>query len=292
LLLLRKAFGVLYQKKTRSLSFSTALLHLNRFQYSPDDFRPGPDTLAGKTILVTGAATELGSAVSLAAAESGAALLLLDRKQRMMDSLYDAICSRGLPEPMTIEFDMVRAHSSDYGSLGSSLQAQYHSIQGLVHCAMWGAPLSPIANTNLDTWMKTIDRQLTRPMYMTRILIPLLRNAVQSSVIFSTLDVGRQGRAYWGAVGAAAAAVENLSCTLAAELSGYNIRVNTLDPGNLKTALRRQFYPAESNAHLCSPASPAVVNPYLYLLSDAGNRHSSRQFRARPGDRSSDRLPG
>ncbi len=254
------------------------------FQYIPDDFRPGPDTLAGKTVLVTGAATELGSAVSLAAAESGAALLLLDRRHRMMDSLCDEISSRGLPEPLAIEFDMLRGQPRDYESLGSALQEQSPWIQGLVHCAMWGAPLSPIANTTMETWMKTIDQQLVKPMYMTRTLIPLLRNALHSSVIFSTMEAGRQGRAYWGAVGAAAAAVENLSCTLAAELSDYNVRVNTLDPGNLKTAIRRQFYPAENDAGLSSPDSRAVVHPYLYLLSDEGNRHSSRQFRARTGN--------
>ncbi len=279
-----RPFRLLYQKKIRPLFFSTAIVNLNSFQYIPDDFRPGSDTLAGKRVLVTGAATELGSAVSLAAAESGAALLLLDRKQRMMDSLCDEISRRGLPEPLTIEFDMLRAQSAEYGSLGFALQEQYHSIQGLVHCAMWGAPLSPIANTTMETWMKTIDQQLVKPMYLTRILIPVLCNALHSSVIFSTMEVGRQGRAYWGAVGAAAAGVENLSCTLAAELSDYNVSVNTLDPGDLRTAIRRQFYPAENDAGLSSPDSPAVVHPYLYLLSDEGNRHSCEQFRARTGN--------
>ena len=55
---------------------------------------------------------------------------------------------------------------------------------------------------------------------------------------------------------------------LAEELEGTSaIRVNTLNPGRARTAMRRQAYPAEDAATLPLPAS--LTGPYIALLGPA-----------------------
>ncbi|WP_424945716.1 SDR family NAD(P)-dependent oxidoreductase [Candidatus Spongiihabitans sp.] len=164
----------------------------------PPDFTPDQSTLAERVVLVTAAASEIGSAVVLAAAKSGAVVLMLDRKQHSMTARYDAICAQGLAEPMMIEFDMVRADSDAFETLGTSLLAQFPEIHGLVHCAMWGAALTPAPHAEMEAWSKVLDQQLIKPMYLTRTLCPNLNHPNPASIIFSVMDIGRAGRGWCG----------------------------------------------------------------------------------------------
>ena len=245
---------------------------------TPPDFVPSHSTLADCVILITGATSEIGNAVALAAAKSGAIILLLDRKQRTMTSLYDAICAQGSAPPMMIEFDMLRADADAFERLGTSLLEQFPEIHGLVHCAMWSAPLTPAPLAEIEIWSKVLDQQLIKPMYLTKTLCPNLNHAKPASIIFTVMDIGRAGRAYWGAVGAAFAGVENFCESLSAELFDYKTRANTLDPGKVKTAIRRHFYPAEANDHLSTANDPKIINTYLYLLSQQSYPHSAQRF--------------
>ena len=158
-------------------------------------------SLADRNIVVTGAASETGSAVCVAAARSGASVILLDRIQRDLIPVYDQICELGYPEPMMVEIDLRRAQPEGFMVLAESLSQTCAEIHGLVHCAMWGSPLTPVAHSDMPAWQKILDQQLIRPMYLTRSLYPLLKHSNPVSIIFSVLASGRSGSAYWGATG-------------------------------------------------------------------------------------------
>ncbi len=249
---------------------------------TPADFKPDFSTLSGKTVLVTGAASEIGRAVAFAAAKSGATVLMLDRKQRPMLPYYDAICELGLAEPMLIEFDLAKADSRAFDNLAAALLATVPEIHGLVHCAMWPAPLTPLVHADMVAWAKVLEQHLVKPVFLTKSLYPGLNHSRPASIIFTTMDIGRIGRAYWGPVGAAFAGVENVCETLGAECPDYRIRVNTLDPGKVKTAIRKQFYPAESIRYLRDASDPRITNTYIYLLSDQSQHRTARRFAVMP----------
>ncbi|NKB65413.1 MAG: SDR family NAD(P)-dependent oxidoreductase [Gammaproteobacteria bacterium] len=248
----------------------------------PSHFSLSPTTLSGKTIIVTGASSELGSSVCYGAARAGATVIMLDRKQRELAPLYDKVSEQGWPEPMMVEFDIKRANEESIQRLASALDQQMPVLHGLVHCAMWGAPLSPIVNSNISTWQTILENQLLKPMMITRALIPLLKHDGQSSIVFTSLDTGRIGRAYWGGVATAFAGIENLSEILSAEYEDHRIRVNTLDPGKVKTQLRKQFYLGEAAHELRNANAPDIVNLYLYLLSDQSNDQTGQRFTVPP----------
>ena len=90
-------------------------------------------------------------------------------------------------------------------------------------------------------------------------------------------EVGRAGRAYWGAYGVSKFGLEGLMQILAAEHAGSsNIRVNSIDPGAVRTALRRAAYPAEDASLL--PQPEAVVGALLYPLTPEGRELHGRQL--------------
>lgn len=216
--------------------------------------------------MVTGAGTDLGRAVSLAVAGSGKTVYMLDRRHRNLTATYDRIVRDGHPVPMMIEFDMLEAGPGDFDNLRSGLAEHLGVLEGLVHCALWHAPLAPVVNSRTEDWQKTFERQVVIPVMLTRSLAALLNTPAHSSIIFSVLRAGRRGCPNWGALGAAFAALENLSETLSSEWKDYNTRVNSLDVSHVRTALRKQLYPGETGTGLRSPDHSEVTGAFLRLL--------------------------
>jgi NAD(P)-dependent dehydrogenase (short-subunit alcohol dehydrogenase family) len=98
-------------------------------------------------------------------------------------------------------------------------------------------------------------------------------------VIFVSSSVARKPRAYWGAYAVSKAGLEALREMLVQELEGKEtIRLNSVNPGRMRTAMRAAAYPAEDPNSLPAPA--AVTGLFLYLLSAEGRGIDGRYFDA------------
>jgi len=96
-----------------------------------------------------------------------------------------------------------------------------------------------------------------------------LRKAEDASIIFVSSGVVKQSRPYWGAYAVAKCGLESVRSLWAEELDGEaNIRVNSVNPGRMRTAMRAAAYPAEDPNTVPTPES--VSGTFLYLLSARG----------------------
>jgi NAD(P)-dependent dehydrogenase (short-subunit alcohol dehydrogenase family) len=103
---------------------------------------------------------------------------------------------------------------------------------------------------------------------LTQVLLPLLDQAPQASIVFTSSGVGRKGRAYWGAYAVSKFATEGMMQVLADELSETTrIRVNSLNPGAVNTAMRRAAYPGERPDN--NPSPEALMAIWIWLMSNA-----------------------
>jgi len=101
------------------------------------------------------------------------------------------------------------------------------------------------------------------------VLLPALRKSADASVIFVSSGVVKQARPFWGAYAVAKSGLESVRAMLHEELeSERNIRVNSINPGRMRTAMRAAAYPAEDPNSVPTPES--VSGPFLYLLSALG----------------------
>lgn len=244
-------------------------------------YSPPKDLLAKRVILVTGAATGIGQAAALTFAQHGATLVLLDRQEKMLEQTYDAIGQAGGAQPALIVLDLAEATLEHYETLQQQLEQEFGRLDGLLHNAAELGELAPLELYNLELWSKVFTVNVHAPLLLTRACLPLLRKSPDASIIFTTADVGRKGRAYWGAYGVTCFALEGLMQTLAEELeANTNIRVNNLDPGPVRTTMRARAYPAENRTDLPEPA--AIMAQYLYLMGPdskgvSGRTHSAQQ---------------
>jgi len=234
----------------------------------PDDWSPAADCLKGRVVLVTGAAGGLGRAVSLAAARAGAAVILLGRKVRHLEKLYDEIAAMpGAVEPAIYPLDLAGATPRDYQQLAQRVEEQCGHLDGIVHAAAHFKELQPAADIAAEEWLRSLHVNLSAPFLLTQACLPLLRRAADAAIVFVLDDSDRMGRAHWGGYGVAKHALGGLASILHQELENTTIRVHTLLPAPMRTALRRAAYFGEDTMTLPLPEATAAAA--LYLLADA-----------------------
>ncbi len=244
-------------------------------QFDWQNYEPVAGCLDGKRIVLTGAADGIGKAVTIALAEFGATVLMLDKKARHLEKLYDQILERGFTEPIILPIDLMDLSPESATVLAQSIYDDLGHIDGVLHnAADLGSP-SPLDQYDMKYWESVMQTNLHAPYFLTRALLPLLKQEHTTNLVFTSADVGRQAAAYWGAYAIAYAGLESQMTLWAEELENTsNISVNSLDPGPIRTSFRRRSHPGESQASLLAPHS--ITNAYLMLFAHEHGYHGQQ----------------
>ena len=240
---------------------------------------PAAQEFAGRAVLVTGAGSGIGRAVALALAQAGAQVILLGRTVRKLEAVHAEIEKLGAPEASIVPLDLERALAADYEALAAAVEQRYGRLDGLLHNAALLGTLTPIEQYDVPTFMRVMHVNVTAAFVLTQYLLPLLRKSADATVLFTSSGVGARGRAYWGAYAVSKFAVEGLTQVLAPELENTSkVRVNIIDPGKVRTSMRRQAYPSEVAETL--PLPETLTAPYLALLGPASRGVTGQRFEA------------
>jgi NAD(P)-dependent dehydrogenase (short-subunit alcohol dehydrogenase family) len=231
------------------------------------DYRPRPDLLAGRVILVTGASSGLGRAASLAFARHGATVALLARDEARLDAVYDEIVAAGGPEPAMFPYDLGAADDRSLETLAGTLAHHLQRLDGVLHSAHQFYSLTPLELQTLEQWQTLMRVNLIAPFALTRACLPLLKQAPDASVVFTGETHGHHPGAYWGGYAVAKSGLETLTRIWADELGAQDaLRINTLIPGQVATTLRSRTHPG------LDPETVAGVDDlmpcYLYLMGE------------------------
>jgi NAD(P)-dependent dehydrogenase (short-subunit alcohol dehydrogenase family) len=254
---------------------------LNSIEFDPRRHEHKPHELRGRVIMVTGAGSGIGRAAALALAAAGAEVILLGRTVRKLEGVHAEIQKLGAPEASIVPLDLERALAADYEAVANAVEQRYGRLDGLLHNAALLGTLTPIEQYDVPTFMRVMHVNVTAEFVLTRQLLPLLRASKDAAVLFTSSGVGNRGRAYWGAYSISKFAVEGLAQVLAQELEGTSkVRVNIIDPGKVRTPMRRQAYPSEAAESLPTPES--LMQPYVALLGPASQGVTGRRFKAQP----------
>ena len=238
-------------------------------QYLPEE-----DLLKDRVILVTGAGTGIGRAISLAYARYGATVILLGKTLKELEYVYDEIEEAGYPEPAIYPLNMEGATGKDYQDMANTFKEKLGGLDGIVLNAGWLAAYMPFTEYDAETWSKTLNVNLHANFLIVQTCLPLLEAAKDPAIIFSAHD---SLKAYNGAFGIAKAGTQAMMDILADEydIDDNFIRINSIDSGPLRTQMRKMNFPGEDLESLAMPES--IVGPYLYFMgSDAGKRTAEK----------------
>lgn len=221
--------------------------------------------LADRVILITGASDGIGRALALETARLGAQVILHGRNAAKLEKVYDSIeAMESAPRPSIAVMDLATADSTSYTSLADSIGEEFGRLDGLVHNAGILGDRQAIEQYDAAQWQRVMHVNLTAPFALTQVFLPLLRETKNASIIFISSGVGRVGKAFWGAYSVSKFGTEALSQILAAEHEHTDLRVNCINPGGTRTAMRLAAYPAEDRDQLKTPED--ILPTYIYLL--------------------------
>lgn len=229
------------------------------------------------TVLLTGAAGGLGSALALQFAKADAKLILLDKNRAGLEELSDQIAACGAGQAGLYPMDLEGASADDYADLAHVLQQQYGGIDTLIHCAARFTGLYPTEHLPGDEWLRSIQVNLNAPWLLTRTCLPLLRQSENAQLVWMLDGPARVEAANWGAYGVAKQALRTLIRQLRAELQSTSVAVCGINPGPMNTELRSQAYMAEDDTPV---AEPAEVAERILALLNASPVHGIIDFEA------------
>ncbi len=210
--------------------------------------------LSDRTILITGAAGGLGSAIALLCAGFGAELILLDKNRRGLGELSDRITERGLTPPGLYPLNLAGAGVDDFDNLVTTIDSEYRGLDALIHCAIEFEGLQPLEQVQPHDWLQSMQVNVNAPWLLSCALLPLLKQSEHGRLFFLLDDLDAVTDGYWGAYGAAKAALNGLVRQFNASLSNTRVSVRGIIPGPMRTAFRAKVYQAENPMEQPDPA--------------------------------------
>jgi NAD(P)-dependent dehydrogenase (short-subunit alcohol dehydrogenase family) len=231
--------------------------------------------LDGKVALITGASRGLGRAVAMAFAREGARLVLCSRSERDLDAVAQDVQEVG-SEAAAFGTDVARPDHVERLTRGA--EDRFGGIDVVVNNASLLGSRTCLEETPPEEFRQVLEVNLFGAFLVARAAVPLLKARGNGSIINVSSGVGNDARPYWGAYCASKFGLEALTGILAGELEGTGVRVNTVDPGRMRTSMRAAAYPDEDPATLPEPI--AITPVFLYLASDRSRGVTGQRFRA------------
>jgi 3-oxoacyl-[acyl-carrier protein] reductase len=187
--------------------------------------------LRDKVAIVTGSSRGLGLASARALAAEGCRVTLCGRTESTLHAAARdvAVIAGGPERVLTVQADV--SHQDDVQRLVDETVAQFGGVDILVNNVGLGRG-SDLLNTSDDEWREAIDQTLMPAIRATRLVVPHMQRRGGGAVVMIASIWGREagGRMTYNAVKAAEI---SLGKSLAQQLAGSNIRVNSVAPGSI-----------------------------------------------------------
>jgi 3-oxoacyl-[acyl-carrier protein] reductase len=194
----------------------------------------GSRSVAGKTVLVTGAASGMGRATAHLFADEGAKVAVTDlaegQVQRVVDEISDA---GGVAQGWVLDVSDQAAVDRVVADIVTALG----SLDILVNNAgmVSGGPVD--GPSYLDDFQRTLDVDLIAHVRTIRAALPHLKSSGEGRIVNIASTEGSGATRYNSAYVAAKHGVIGLTRALAMELGEFGITVNCVQPGPIRTGM-------------------------------------------------------
>lgn len=186
--------------------------------------------LDGKVALITGAGSGLGYAMAQCMVAAGAQVILVGRRQDVLEKAASEIGEAACP----VAFDITR--NDEIADFVAGLEARFGHIDILVnnagvHCK------KPIEETTFGDFQGVIDTHVMASFNLARALVPGMKKRGDGSLIFIASMTAFIGMPNVVAYSTAKAGLTGMMRALASELGGAGIRANAIAPGWIETPM-------------------------------------------------------
>lgn len=244
--------------------------------------------LQGKVAIVTGAGRGIGKGIAARLAEEGCRLVLTALEATEVESVASELSGRGA-EAVAVSGDIGLSATAD--RLFQTSLDRFGSPDVLVNNAGWATPISHLLEMDEEHWDTVLRTNLKSVFLTTSRAARLMAKDRRGGSIVNMSSWGairshRQMAAYDASKGG----IDAFTRTAAIDLAPYNIRVNAVAPGTVRT----ENYAATGDlVPLGRPATPAdIASVVAFLASDDAGYVTGQVIQVDGGMGAQGRPPG
>ena len=227
--------------------------------------------LRNRVALVTGASRGIGAAVAERFAIEGAQLILVARTKAGLEEVDDRIRHKVDNEYRATLLPLDLSDLDQIDLIGPTIAERFGNLDIIVGNAGMLGDLTPVNQIETATWEEVLNINLNANWRLIRTSDPLLRQSSGGRAVFVTSGAASGKRPYWGTYAVTKAALEMLVKCWAAETEKTDMKINLLDPGATRTAMRAAAYPGEDPETVKRPGE--ITDYFVELCSRDCLRH-------------------
>lgn len=227
--------------------------------------------LAGRVVVVTGAATGIGRAIAMRAAAQGARVACLDLDPGGAEATAAELGANGLAVAVDVT-DPEQARSAV-----EHVTAAFGALHGLVNNAAAPSVSGTVTELDSDDWSRELAVSLTGAFLMSKFAVPEIARAGGGSIVHVASQLGHVAVAGSAGYCVAKAALVQLARVMALDHAGQGIRVNSLSPGAVATErlvrthgsltrAREELAPKHPIGRIAEPEE--IASGAVFLLSE------------------------
>jgi len=217
-----------------------------------------------KVVIVTGAAGNLGQAVSRAFLAAGAHVVLVDRKPDRLPQLYPSLV--GSSDHM-LATSVDQTEQAAVQQMVDQVLERFGRIDVVANTVGGYRAGAPVHETSLQDWEFMLDLNARTAFTISHAVVPAMLEQGHGKIIHTGSRAALQGNARAAAYSAAKGAVVRLTESLSSEVKRQGINVNCVLPGTIDTPDNRQSMPNADHSRWVTPE--ALADVIMFLASDA-----------------------
>jgi NAD(P)-dependent dehydrogenase (short-subunit alcohol dehydrogenase family) len=228
--------------------------------------------LTAKVAIITGGSRGIGREIALALAEAGAKVVVASRKQEGVDEVAAEIEKQGGTALA------IAAHMGQEEAVATLVERTVEAFGGVdiaVNNAGTNPHFGPLVTATAAQWDKIMEVNLRGAFFLCRQVIPVMQERGGGKIINMASIAGVKPQPAMGIYSVSKAGLIMLTQVLAQELGPFNIQVNALAPGVIKTRFSSVLWQTPSIAEAIEEHTPLgrlgavedVVGAALYLAS-------------------------
>jgi 3-oxoacyl-[acyl-carrier protein] reductase len=197
--------------------------------------------LKGKVAIVTGSGRGIGKAIAISFAKEGANLVVVSRTfSEVLETAKQIEMMGGKALPLKVDV----SSRGDVEDMVNKALERFGRIDVLVNNAGMLGPIGPLHENDVNEWIKTVHVNLIGAFLCCKAVLPVMIRQRRGKIINLSGGGATYPKPNFSAYACSKAAVVRLTETLAEEVKEYNIQVNAIAPGAVKTRMVEQVVKA------------------------------------------------
>ena len=215
-----------------------------------------------KIAIVTGAGQGIGRGIAEKLAAEGATVAVTDVNEQTAKETAEAIGGVGA---VGLRADVTSRESVE--AMVARVHAQFGRIDVLVNNAGWDK-VGPFVDSDPADWDRVIAINLYGVLHTCKAVLPIMTAQGHGSVVNLASDAGRVGSSGEAVYSACKGGIIAITKTVARELVGKGVILNTLCPGPTDTAILRSFLEGPDGARIAEGLKRAIPMRRLGVPED------------------------